>query len=161
MCNQKRTSMKKFSLTGNTAVWDALNVEATNNYTGRVEKLSAVAEGKEMVVSLLEGFDPRNPSTDNIPEEQSGYAFRHGRRRAFLLRHKGVCVGWAQPHRVEREYEVAVALTTTETFNIKAKSQEEAELKAAEQLEAAIAEFNELKPFNIEVEDYRIDARLA
>ena len=72
-----------------------------------------------------------------------------------------MCVGWAQPHRIEREYEVAVALTTSETFNIKAKSQEEAELKVAEQLEAAIAEFNELKSANIEVEDYRIDVRLA
>ena len=162
MCNQKRKSMKKITLTGNTAVWDALRVEATNNGKGRTEKLSAIPEGKVLVVSLLDGFDTDNPSTENISEGNSSYVFRHGRKRNFLLRHNGVCVGWATLHRAERNYEVAVSATISSVVNVKAKSAEDAERKALELLEGAVSDYNE-NTFGepIELDDYEIDARVA
>ena len=155
---KKREEMKKFNLTGNTAVWDALRVEATNNGKGRTEKLSAIPEGKVLTVALLDGFDPANPSTENISASDSSYVFRHGRRRNFLLRYNGVCVGWATFHRAERNYDVAVSATFSSVVSVKAKSAEEAERKAVESLEAAVAEYNATAEVPIELDDYEVDA---
>lgn len=150
--------MKKFNLTGNTAVWDALRVEATNNGKGRTEKLSAIPEGKVLTVALHEGFDPSNPSTENISASDSSYVFRHGRRRNFLLRYNGVCVGWATFHRAERNYDVAFSATISTTTTIKAKSAEEAERKVVEAFQKAVAEYNEIAESPMSIDDYEVDA---
>jgi len=153
--------MKNFNLTGNTAVWDALNVEATNNRKGRVERLSNIPEDKVLSVSLLDKYCPRNPSTAEISEGASGFVFRKGRKRDFLLRHNGVCVGWATFHCAERNYDVAVTATLSQVVTIKAKSAEEAEQKAVAALEEAINEHNLQLPTGIKPEKYTADAQLS
>lgn len=152
--------MKKFNLTGNTAVWDALNVEATNNGKGRTERLSNIPEGKVLSVSLLDNYNPRNPSTAEISESESSFVFRKGRKRNFLLRYNGVCVGWATFHRAERDYNVAVATTLTTVVPVKAKSAEEAEQKAIAALENAVAVANEGSPIRYELDGTCADATL-
>lgn len=153
--------MKKFNLTGNTAVWDALNVEATNNGKGRVERLSNIPEGKVLSVSLLDNYSLRNPSTAEISESASSFVFRKGRKRNFLLRHNGVCVGWATFHRAERNYDVAVTATLSQVVTIKAKSAEEAEQKAVAAIKEAVNEHNLTLPVGIELDDCTADAQLS
>lgn len=153
--------MKKLTLTGNTAIWDALNVVATNNGIGRTEKMSEIPEDKKLVVSLLDGFDPRNPSTDNVSASASSYVFRHGRKRNFLLTYNGVCVGWATFHRAERNYEVAATITLSVVENVTAKSEAEAKSIVENAIRSSVEISNSTFGTSFEVEDFDADARLS
>lgn len=127
--------MKRFYINGETANWANLNVEALNTKNGTKESVTTIPEHLRLQVSLADKFNPLAPNTEDINAETSRYAFRHGRKRHFLLECNGRIVGWASFHRKERDYRVTVELCSEDEFTVRAKSEEEAIRKAHETAE--------------------------
>ena len=124
--------MKRFTINGDTANWANLNVEALNTKNGTKEAVTTIPENMRLVVTIADKFNPLAPNTEDINDETSRYAFRHGRKRHYLLECNGRIVGWAAFHRVERDYRVTVELRSEDEFTVRAKSEEEAIRKAHE-----------------------------
>lgn len=124
--------MKRFTINGNIANWANFNVEAINNKNGIKEDATIIPENVRLVVVIADKFNPLVPNTEDINEETSRYAYRHGRKRHYLLKCNGRTVGWAAFHRKERDYRVTVELRSEDEFTVRAKSKEEALRKANE-----------------------------
>ena len=131
--------MKKFFVNGESANWANLNVTALNVKSGILSNETAIPEHLRLQVTIADKFDTNAPDLDEVSEATSEYAMRHGKRRHFLLLNGNRVVGWAAFHRKERDYKVTLGVTTysNEEYVVKAKSEEEAYLKAAELAEDA------------------------
>jgi hypothetical protein len=138
--NANNTMSKRFFLKGATAVWGALNVKAINVKNGNTETTTAIPEDKTLAVTFVDGFDFRAPF-NNVSAEESALAYRkanHG-RDFLLVDCNGNFVGWATFHRKTHKYDVAVTTTLSAVLHITAKSLEEAERLASEELENLVA----------------------
>lgn len=111
--------MKNFFVSGTTANWANLNVIALKVRNGSTEEQTAIPDNLRLKVTLADNFDALAPSNGVTPAT-SGYLFRHGKRRHFLLLNEGRVVGWAAFHRTEQ----------SETLCVSAKSEREAKAKA-------------------------------
>lgn len=126
--------MKKFFVNGESANWANLNVVALNVKSGILSNETAIPEHLRLQVTIADKFDTNSPDLGEVSEATSEYAMRHGKRKHFLLLNGNRVVGWASFHRKERDYKVTLGITTysNEEYVVKAKSEEEAYLKAAE-----------------------------
>lgn len=131
--------MKKFFVNGERANWANFNVVALNVKSGTLCNETAIPEHLRLEVTIADKFDTNAPNLDEVSEATSEYAMRHGKRRHFLLLNGTRVVGWATFHRKERDYRVALGVSTYshEEYVVKAKSEEEAYLKATELAESA------------------------
>jgi hypothetical protein len=130
--------MKKFSLKGNTAIWDALKVVALNTATDEKETRSAIPTDKRLVVNVVNNYyrvydkNVRQILHGEISEEDNTKVISRltkSNRPDFVLFHEGKIVGWASFHRKTRKYSVCVEII------VEAKSEEEAAKKVYEELE--------------------------
>ena len=131
--------MKKFFVNGERANWANFNVVALNVQSGALCNETAIPEHLRLEVTIADKFDTNAPNLDEVSEATSEYAMRHGKRRHFLLLNGTRVVGWASFHRKERDYKVTLGVSTYshEEYVVKAKSEEEAYLKATELAENA------------------------
>lgn len=126
--------MKEFFVNGESANWANLNVTALNVKSGILYNETAIPEHLRLKVTIADKFDTNAPDLDEVSEATSEYAMRHGKHRHFLLLNGNRVVGWAAFHRKERDYKVALGVATYshEEYVVKAKTEEEAYLKAVE-----------------------------
>ena len=118
--------MKRFKLNGNLANWPNLNVTALDTKSGIATIETKIPEHLDLIVSLIDGFNPLDPDLTSINPANFGYAVRHGKKRHFILFNSGRIVGWAHFHRKPKEYTVNFTCTTTDTATVTAKSEAEA-----------------------------------
>ena len=121
--------MKEFFVNGESANWANLNVKS-----GILCNETAIPEHLCLKVTIADEFDTNAPNLDEVSESTSEYAMRHGKHRHFLLLNGNRVVGWAAFHRKERDYKVALGVATYshEEYVVKAKTEEDAYLKAVE-----------------------------
>lgn len=136
--------MKRFSLRGNSANWDALKVEALNTETEERVNRSEIPYGHKIVVRVVNNFyrvydkNVRQILHGEISEKDTAelIARLSAHRPHFILYHNGVVVGVANYHRRNwfrkmqeepKEYELEVTLKTR--VMVPAKSYEEAKQK--------------------------------
>lgn len=126
--------MKEFFVNGERANWANLNVTALNVKSGILCNETAIPEHLRLKVTIADKFDTNAPNLDEVSESTSEYAMRHGKHRHFLLLNGNRVVGWAAFHRKERDYKVTLGVATYshEEYVVKAKTEEEAYLKAVE-----------------------------
>lgn len=139
--------MKTFILSGKTANWAQFNLVALSK-NGITEEVTEIPENLQLKVTLADKFDVLRPNIEDVSEATSEYAFRHGKRRHYLLMHAGRVVGWAAFHRVPRKYTVSVDFVCTETVTVTAKSESEARRKAFAQVAEEVGEESVLWAYN-------------
>jgi len=139
--------MKTFYLSGNSANWAQFNLEALTK-NGNTETVTEIPENLRLKVTLADKFDVLNPNPEDVSVATSRYAYRHGKRRHFLLFHNGKVVGWAAFHRVPRQYTVSVDFVSTQTVTVTAKSEKEAYRKAFAQVAEEVGEENTMVAYN-------------
>ena len=122
--------MKRFFINGETANWANLNVIALNTKNGMVESETAIPENLHLQVTIADHFDTTAPDCEAVSDATSGYAFRHGKRRHFILLNGDRVVGWAHFHRKAKDYQVKVTVPTEDVYTVTAKSEQEAVQKA-------------------------------
>lgn len=137
--NPKEKDMKTFILSGRTANWAQFNLVALSK-NGNTEEVTEIPENLQLKVTLADKFDVLCPNIDEVSEATSKYAFRHGKRRHFILMHAGRVVGWAAFHRVLRKFTVNVDYVSTEVVTVMAKSEQEANRKAFKQVAEELGE---------------------
>lgn len=138
-----KREMKRFSLRGNSANWDALKVEALNTETEERVNRSEIPYGHKIVVRVVNNFyrvydkNVRQILHGEISEKDNAELvarLTRTHRPHFILYHNGVVVGVANYHRRNwfrkmqeepKEYELEVTLKTR--VKVLAKSYEEAE----------------------------------
>lgn len=139
--------MKTFILSGRTANWAQFNLVALSK-NGNTEEVTEIPENLQLKVTLADKFDVLCPNIDEVSEATSKYAFRHGKRRHFILMHAGRVVGWAAFHRVPRKFTVSVDYVVTETVTVTAKSAKEAAKLAFQQVAEEVGEENTMIAYN-------------
>lgn len=139
--------MKTFILSGRTANWAQFNLVALSK-NGNTEEVTEIPENLQLKVTLADKFDVLCPNIDEVSEATSKYAFRHGKRRHFILMHAGRVVGWAAFHRVPRKFTVSVDYVVTETVTVTAKSAKEAAKLAFQQVAEEVGEENTMVAYN-------------
>ena len=131
--------MKKFFLNGETANLSDLHLEALDSKSGSIVNRITIPADRYLKVTIGDQFDPLFPDIDAVSEATSKYAYRHGKKRHFLLFNGGRVVGWAHLHRKPTEHTVKVGVLVEYETTVLAKSDREARRLATEEAEQMIA----------------------
>lgn len=117
--------MKKFFINGEVANLSNLNLEALSKNGSIVDTIEIPAD-RYLKVTIGNQFDPLFPDIDAVSEATSRYAYRHGKKRHYLLFNGGRVVGWAHLHRKPTEHKVRVGVLVEYETTVLAKSDREA-----------------------------------
>ena len=134
--------MKKFFINGEVANLSNLNLEALSKNGSIVDSIVIPAD-RTLKVTLADKFDPLCPDIDAVSEATSRYAYRHGKKRHFLLFNGGRVVGWAHLHRKPTEHKVRVGVLVEYETTVLAKSNREAERLATQEAENSLHIFTD------------------
>ena len=132
--------MKKFFINGEVANLSNLNLEALSKNGSIVDAINIPAN-LTLKVTLGNQFDPLCPDIDAVSEATSRYAYRHGKKRHFLLINGGRVVGWAHFHRKPTERKVRVGVLVEYETTVLAKSDREAVRLAAKEATDGLSTF--------------------
>ena len=134
--------MKKFFINGEVANLSNLNLEALSKNGSIVDAINIPAD-RTLKVTLGNQFDPLCPDIDAVSEATSRYAYRHGKKRHYLLFNGGRVVGWAHLHRKPTEHTVRVGVLVEYETTVLAKSNREAERVALQEAEDSLHIFTD------------------
>jgi hypothetical protein len=134
--------MKKFFINGEVANLSNLNLEALSKNGSIVDSIVIPAD-RTLKVTLADKSDPLCPDIDAVSEATSRYAYRHGKKRHFLLFNGGRVVGWAHLHRKPTEHKVRVGVLVEYETTVLAKSNREAERVATQEAENSLHIFTD------------------
>jgi len=142
--------MKKFFINGEVANLSNLNLEALSKNGSIVDAINIPAD-RTLKVTLGNQFDPLCPDIDAVSEATSRYAYRHGKKRHYLLFNGGRVVGWAHLHRKPTEHKVRVGVLVEYETTVLAKSDREAVRLAEKEAADGLSTFADAG-FNAELE---------
>lgn len=142
--------MKRFSLRGTSANWDALKVEALNTTTEERESRSAIPYGMKMSVRVVNNYyrvydkNVRQILHGEISAEDNAELLARltkSHRPDFILFHEGKVVGVANLHHRHRlkVFKATALISTTMPLEVKARTREEALVALKKEAEETLA----------------------